>query len=183
MTLLQILDASGLALLSGQGVWIALLYRRMGRLRTSLESAGEVVTQLDAASRRLDTSAGGIVQRVKDGIAEVDSKIAACRRIAQELTGASRHAEEIATRLDQALRQSRKLHTARAAAPPREAVEPRGFAERLAARTGAPLPALEEGTAAGLMAAELVFAPPPAMPEMAELLPQAAQRTVRVRLD
>jgi hypothetical protein len=74
------------------------------------------------------------VQKVRDGIGEVDSKITACRRVAQELNAASRQAEEVATRLDQALRQNRKLNAARAAAPPRELAEPIGLAERLAGR-------------------------------------------------
>ncbi|MFC7611442.1 hypothetical protein [Teichococcus aestuarii] len=126
MTLTQILDASALTVLAAQAGWIALLYRRMGRLRSALEGAGEVIAQLDEASRRLDASAGGIVQKVRDGIAEVDSKITACRRLSQELSAASRNAEEVALRLDRALRQNRKLNAARAAAPPRELVEPLG---------------------------------------------------------
>ncbi|MFC3126160.1 hypothetical protein ACFOD4_13915 [Pseudoroseomonas globiformis] len=140
MNLTQILDASALAVLAAQAGWIGLLYRRMGRLRTTLEGAGAVIGQLDTASRRLDDSAGGIVQKVRDGIAEVDSKIGACRRLSQELTTASRHAEEVATRLDQALRQNRRLQTARAAAPPRELAEPLGLAERLAGREDRALP-------------------------------------------
>lgn len=142
MNYAQILDAAALAVLAAQSGWIALLYRRMGRLRVALDSAGDVIAQLDMASRRLDNSAGGIVQKVKDGIGEVDGKIQACRRVAQELTAASRQAEEVAARLDQALRQNRKLQAARAAAPPRELAEPLGLAERLAGR-GAPAPLLE----------------------------------------
>ncbi|RKK01580.1 hypothetical protein, partial [Teichococcus wenyumeiae] len=134
MNYAQILDAAALAVLAAQSGWIVLLYRRMGRLRVALDSAGDVIAQLDAASRRLDHSAGGIVQKVKDGIGEVDGKIQACRRVAQELTAASRQAEEVAARLDQALRQNRKLQAARAAAPPRELAEPLGLAERLAGR-------------------------------------------------
>lgn len=140
MTLTQILDASALTVLAAQAGWIALLYRRMGRLRSALEGAGEVIAQLDEASRRLDASAGGIVQKVRDGIAEVDSKITACRRLSQELSAASRNAEEVALRLDQALRQNRKLQAARAAAPPRELVEPLGLADRLSARPAPALP-------------------------------------------
>lgn len=140
MTLTQILDASALTVLAAQAGWIALLYRRMGRLRSALEGAGEVIAQLDEASRRLDASAGGIVQKVRDGIAEVDSKITACRRLSQELSAASRNAEDVALRLDQALRQNRKLHAARAAAPPRELVEPLGLAERLSTRPAQVLP-------------------------------------------
>ncbi|MCI0754758.1 hypothetical protein [Teichococcus vastitatis] len=150
MNLTQILDASALAVLAAQAGWIGLLYRRMGRLRTSLESAGAVVGQLDAASRRLDDSAGGVVQKVRDGLAEVDSKIGACRRLSQELTTASRHAEEVATRLDQALRQNRKLQSARAAAPPRELVEPIGLAERLAGRPAISHDAIPDALAAAL---------------------------------
>jgi hypothetical protein len=142
MNYTQILDAAALAVLAAQSGWILLLYRRMGRLRVALDSAGDVIGQLDAASKRLDHSAGGIVQKVKDGIGEVDGKIQACRRVAQELTAASRQAEEVAARLDQALRQNRKLQHARAAAPPRELAEPLGLAERLAGRI-APLPVLE----------------------------------------
>lgn len=142
MTLTEILDASGLAVLAAQGGWILLLYRRMGRLRAALEGAGAVVAQLDAASRRLDGASGGLVQTVRDGIAEVDSKITACRRLSQELGSASRQAEEVAARLDQALRQNRRLQTARAAAPPRELVEPLGLAERLSARPHRPAPPL-----------------------------------------
>ncbi|MFC7611566.1 hypothetical protein [Teichococcus aestuarii] len=144
MTLTQILDASALTVLAAQAGWIALLYRRMGRLRSALEGAGEVIAQLDEASRRLDASAGGIVQKVRDGIAEVDSKITACRRLSQELSAASRNAEEVALRLDQALRQNRKLNAARAAAPPRELVEPLGTADRLSARPAPAFPASAE---------------------------------------
>jgi len=150
MTFVQILDAAALAVLAAQSGWIVMLYRRMGRLRVALDSAGDVIGQLDAASKRLDASAGGIVQKVKDGIGEVDGKITACRRVAQELNAASRQAEEVAARLDQALRQNRKLQHARAAAPPRELAEPLGLAARLAGRPGpvldiapAALPALE----------------------------------------
>lgn len=142
MNTTQILDATALAVLAAQSGWIAMLYRRMGRLRTALDSAGDVIGQLDAASKRLDASAGGIAQKVRDGIGEVDGKITACRRVAQELNAASRQAEEVAARLDQALRQNRKLQTARAAAPPRALAEPLGLAERLAGRP-APAPALE----------------------------------------
>ena len=150
MTLTQILDAAALLLLTAQAGWILLLYRRMGRLRTALEGAGAVIAQLDEASRRLDASAGGIVQKVRDGIAEVDSKINACRRVAQELNAASRQAEDVAAKLDQSLRQNRKLQQARAAAPPRELVEPLGLAERLAERGPAPLLTLRPETAPAL---------------------------------
>ena len=194
MTLTQILDASALAVLAAQAGWIGLLYRRMGRLRTALDGAGDVIGQLDEASRRLDRSAGGIVQKVRDGIGEVDSKLGACRRLVQELSTASRQAEEVAARLDQALRQNRRLNSARAAAPPRELAEPLGLAERLAGR---PAPALPEPLAAaslpllavpvapdplatepplrGLLAAELLFAGAPAA--------AAGARTIRVKLD
>ncbi|PHK93703.1 hypothetical protein CR162_17090 [Pseudoroseomonas rhizosphaerae] len=198
MTLTQILDASALAVLAAQGGWIVLLYRRMGRLRAALEGAGAVIAQLDDASRRLDASAGGIVQKVRDGIAEVDSKITACRRLSQELSTASRNAEDVALRLDQALRQNRKLQAARAAAPPRELVEPLGLAERLSAKPqpslpaslppflAPPLPALDlplEPLAGPpleqVLAAELLFAEPAPEPGP----PAPAPRTIRVKLD
>jgi PAS domain-containing protein len=179
MNYTQILDAVALTVLAAQSGWIVLLYRRMGRLRVALDSAGDVIGQLDAASKRLDVSAGGIVQKVKDGIGEVDGKIQACRRVAQELTAASRQAEEVAARLDQALRQNRKLQAARAAAPPRELAEPLGLAERLAGRAiaapvleavamappaleaPAPLPEeqLAEMAVERLLASEMVLAP------------------------
>ncbi|MBC9177926.1 hypothetical protein [Pseudoroseomonas ludipueritiae] len=152
MNYAQILDAAALTVLAAQSGWIVLLYRRMGRLRVALDSAGDVIEQLDAASRRLDNSAGGIVQKVRDGIGEVDGKIQACRRVAQELTAASRQAEEVAARLDQALRQNRKLQAARAAAPPRELAEPLGLAERLAGR-GAPASVLDAEVDKPLLAA------------------------------
>ncbi|MBO1076060.1 hypothetical protein [Roseomonas marmotae] len=188
MTFVQILDAGAIAVLVAQSGWILLLYRRMGRLRVALDSAGDVIDQLDAASRRLDGSAGGIVQKVKDGIGEVDSKIQACRRVAQELTAASRQAEEVAARLDQALRQNRRLQAARAAAPPRELAEPLGLAERLAGRAppllelaATPLPGhpasdevLAELAVERLLAREMPF---PAMPEAAE------RRVFRLTLD
>jgi hypothetical protein len=181
----QILDAAALAVLAAQSGWIVLLYRRMGRLRVALDSAGDVVGQLDAASKRLDASSGTIVQKVRDGIGEVDGKIQACRRVAQELTAASRQAEEVAARLDQALRQNRKLQAARAAAPPRELAEPLGLAERLAGRS-MPVPVLLDAVAVPpapevpvlrleeqlaevaverLLASEMVLAPSPTMPE------------------
>lgn len=198
MTLTQILDASALTVLAAQAGWIALLYRRMGRLRTALEGAGAVIAQLDDASRRLDASAGGIVQKVRDGIAEVDSKITACRRLSQELSAASRNAEEVALRLDQALRQNRKLQAARAAAPPRELAEPIGLAERLSARPAAPLPAFlapsipaievplspaAEPPLERVLAAELLFADHAPVPPAPPVPAVPAQRTIRVKLD
>jgi hypothetical protein len=151
MTLTQMLDAAALLLLAAQAGWILLLYRRMGRLREALQGAGAVILQLDEASRRLDASAGGIVQKVRDGIAEVESKIHACRRVAQELNAASRQAEDVAAKLDQSLRQNRKLQQARAAAPPRELVEPLGLAERLSERGPAPALTLRPETPALVM--------------------------------
>jgi hypothetical protein len=200
MTFVQILDAAALAVLAAQSGWIVMLYRRMGRLRIALDSAGDVIGQLDAASKRLDASAGGIVQKVKDGIGEVDGKITACRRVAQELTAASRQAEEVAARLDQALRQNRKLQHARAAAPPRELAEPLGLAARLAGRPApqvlemvpaalpAPMPALdaerlaevavEQLLAHELLPAEMLLA---AAPAMAPPVPE--RRVFRLTLD
>ncbi|MBO1080540.1 hypothetical protein [Roseomonas haemaphysalidis] len=198
MNTTQILDAAALAVLAAQSGWIGLLYRRMGRLRSALDSAGDVIGQLDAASKRLDASAGGIAQKVRDGIGEVDGKITACRRVAQELNAASRQAEEVATRLDQALRQNRKLQAARAAAPPRALAEPLGLAERLAGRPATaavlehappepllvlPEPALSperlaEAAVERLLAAEMIFPAPPAEQ------PAAAERRVfRLTLD
>jgi hypothetical protein len=160
MNLVQALDAAGLALLLGQGVWIGLLYRRMGRLRSALEAGAEVVGQLDAASQRLDASAGGIVRKVRDGLAEVDAKLSSCRRLAQELTTASRNAEEVAIRLDQALRQSRRVAATRGGAPAAEPAEPLGFAQRFASRAPAPPPQIAEpNPAERILAAELTFSP------------------------
>jgi ABC-type transporter Mla subunit MlaD len=200
MTFVQILDAAALAVLAAQSGWIVMLYRRMGRLRVALDSAGDVIGQLDAASKRLDASAGGIAQKVKDGLGEVDGKITACRRVAQELTAASRQAEEVAARLDQALRQNRKLQHARAAAPPRELAEPLGLAARLAGRPAPqvlemvpaalpmPMPALdterlaevavEQLLAHELLPAEMLLA---AAPAMAPPVPE--RRVFRLTLD
>ncbi len=194
MTYLQILDAAALAVLVAQSGWIVLLYRRMGRLRVALDSAGDVIGQLDAASRRLDASAGGIVQKVKDGIGEVDSKIGACRKVAQELTVASRQAEEIAARLDQALRQNRKLQNARAAAPPRELAEPLGLAARLAGRnapvldmTPATLPSPElDSERMAVLAVEQLLRTEEAMPAEQLLVPAGMapeRRVFRLTLD
>jgi ABC-type transporter Mla subunit MlaD len=182
MNFVQALDAAGLVLLAGQAGWIGLLYRRMGRLRGALESAGEVVAQLDAASQRLDASAGGIVRKVRDGVAEVDAKLSSCRRLAQELTAASRNAEEVATRLDQALRQSRRLSSARAAAPPREAVEPLGFAQRLATtRPAMAAPSEAVVAAERILAAELSFAPALTL-HAAELAEPDPARTIKLEI-
>lgn len=188
MTLLQILDASGLAVLVAQSGWIVMLHRRLGHLRTTLDSAGTVIGQLDAAAQRLDASSGGIARKVKDGLTEVDGKLAACRSIAQELTIASRNAEEVAARLDQALRQNVRLNNARTAAPPREAVEPLGFAARLGARGEAPAAAAVAGPSPAALAqqrqlaAELTRAPLPEAPVAAETFPVRAERSVRVKL-
>jgi len=181
MNLLQILDASGLAILTAQSGWIVLLYRRMGSLRTALGQAGAVIEQLDAASQRLDLSASGIARKVKDGLSEIDTKLNSCRHIAQELTIASRNAEEVAARLDQALRQSRKLSAARTTAPPRELVEPLGFAEKIAARLEPPPPTAFHQPEQ-ILAAELTFAPAPGPAVVAELAHAPTERAVRVKL-
>ncbi|MDO9713394.1 hypothetical protein [Paracraurococcus lichenis] len=180
MNFVQMLDAAGLVLLVGQAGWIGLLYRRMGSLRGALDSAGEVIEQLDAASQRLDASAGGIARKVRDGVAEVDAKLITCRKVAQELTTASRNAEEIATRLDQAVRQSRRVTAARVTAPPREEVEPLGFTRRLApARPDADPAAGQE--AGRLLARDLTLAPTLSL-RASDLMQTDARQTLKLEV-
>ncbi|MBK1660029.1 hypothetical protein [Paracraurococcus ruber] len=176
MNFVQMLDAAGIVLLVGQAGWIGLLYRRMGSLRGALDSAGEVIEQLDAASQRLDASAGGIARKVRDGVAEVDAKLTSCRKVAQELTVASRNAEEIATRLDQAVRQTKRVTAARAAALPREEVEPLGFARRLAGE-----PAARPEAAGRLLAHDLALAPTLSL-RAADLMETDARHTLKLEV-
>jgi len=56
--------------------------------------------------------------------------LASARRIAAELASVNRTADEAACQLDRLLRQHQRVESVRAAALPRELVEPKGFAER-----------------------------------------------------
>lgn len=138
MTLMQMLDLLGLSVVAAQTGWIVMLHRRLGALRTTLASAGEVVGQMDRAARLLDESSGGALATVKDKLGELDRKTAACRSAIQDMDACTVKAKDVAARLERALRSSPALRTYNRPAPmPREKAEPLGFDEHVRARAEA----------------------------------------------
>lgn len=146
-------DAAIVALLLFVAGYALLLHHRMGRLRRALAEAGQILPALDAAVARMTDTAGSFSGRVQTEMQAVDGRIAGVKRLAGELAQSSRTAEEMLAKLDQQLRQARRVETARSAAVPRERVEPKGFAERMslmskADRGPAPAPTLAPTLAA-----------------------------------
>ncbi len=127
-----VLDAAGLGLLAFVAVYLVILTRRMARLRAALAEAGTTLPSLDAAVERMNETAKGLSRRLQGELETVDKRLADLRSAAAELAGAQNSAATLAGQLDRQIRQARRLDTARVAAIPRELVEPKGFAERLA---------------------------------------------------
>lgn len=124
------MNAAGLLLVTVVAVHSVILHLRLRRLRAALAEAGRVLPSLDASVSRMVDVAGGFSERLQSDVAAVDTRLAASRRVAAELASVSRSANEVACELDRLLRQHRRLEGARAAAVPRELIEPKGFAER-----------------------------------------------------
>jgi hypothetical protein len=135
-----ILESASLVLLGTVICHGGLLHFRITRLRRALAEAGEVLPAVDAAMTRLGETAGGFARRVQNDLETVDARLTGARRTAADLAAASRAAEELASQLDRQLRQTRRLEGARAAAIPRELVEPKGLAERAGLPPAQPLP-------------------------------------------
>ncbi|CAH2605535.1 protein of unknown function (plasmid) [Rhodovastum atsumiense] len=128
-----VLDVTSLVLLSVVLCHAGFLHMRLTRLRRALAEAGDVLPSVDAAVARLGDAASGFARRVQTDLEAVDGRLAGARRTATDLATASRAAEDLASQLERQVRQSRRLEGARAAAIPRELVEPKGFAERIGA--------------------------------------------------
>jgi hypothetical protein len=105
-------------------------------LRSTLSTAGDVVQQIDAAARRLDESSGTALAAVKEKLAELDRKTAASAAKTQEFDAVTRKAQAAADRLERALRSGRGRIPPATGTVPREQVEPLGFTEHMAARSG-----------------------------------------------
>jgi hypothetical protein len=162
-----VLDAAGVVLLAVVIVHSAVLHLRIGRLKRALAEAGNVLPALDEAVDRMNDLAGGFARRMQGELETVEVRIATARRVATDLSTASRGAEELANQLERQVRQSRKLEGARAAALPRELVEPKGFAANGFSDRG-PAPVAPAAIPA------LPAAPPPLL--------QAVERVVRVNM-
>jgi hypothetical protein len=145
--LTSVLNVATLALLGIVLVHSIFLHFRISGLRRALADAGAVLPSLDAATLRMGEAADVFTNRVQGNLQLVEGRLASARRTAADLTTVMHSAEEMATQLDRQVRQSRRLDTARAAAIPRELVEPKGFAEH-----------------AGLPAAQASPPPPPPLP-------------------
>jgi hypothetical protein len=128
-----VLNAVGFLLLTVVALHSALLHFRLRRLRAALADAGRVLPALDSSVTRMVEIADGFAQRLQTDLETVEVRLAASRRMSVELASANRAAEEAACALDRLLRQHRRLDSVRAAKIPREQVEPKGFAERVAA--------------------------------------------------
>jgi hypothetical protein len=125
-----VMNAAGFLLVAVVAVHSTVLHIRLNRLRGALAEAGRVLPSLDASVARMTDVAGGFVERLQSDLETVETRLAAARRVAAELASVNRTADEAAVHLDRLLRQHQRVETARAAALPRELVEPKGFAER-----------------------------------------------------
>jgi hypothetical protein len=128
-----VLNAVGFLLLAVVALHSIMLHVRLRRLRSALADAGRVLPALDASVSRMADIADGFAQRLQNDLSAVEVRLAASRRMSAELASANRTAEEAACALDRLLRQHRRLEGVRPAPIPREQVEPKGFAERIAA--------------------------------------------------
>lgn len=125
-----VLNAVGFLLLAIVAGHSIVLHVRLHRLRQALADAGRVLPSLDASVSRMAQIAEGFGERLQNDLATVEVRLAASRRLSVELAAANRAAEEATCALDRMLRQHRRLEGTRAAAIPRELVEPKGFADR-----------------------------------------------------
>jgi hypothetical protein len=124
------MNLAGLVLMIAVACHTIVLHRRLTRLRGALAEAGTVLPSLDASVGRMSQVVDGFAQRLQSDLAAVEARLTAARRIAAELASVNRSAEEVSVHLDRLLRQHRRMEDVRAAAVPREFVEPKGFAER-----------------------------------------------------
>jgi hypothetical protein len=125
-----ILNLAGLVLMLVVACHSIVLHRRLTRLKRALSDAGTVVPSLDASVGRMSEVFGGFASKLQGDLTTIETRLAAARRAAAELASVNRSAEEASQHLDRLLRQHRRLEDVRAAALPRELVEPKGFAER-----------------------------------------------------
>jgi hypothetical protein len=117
-------------LMAAMAVHSVVLHARLRRFRHVLAEVGQMLPTLDASVERMTEVASGFSQRLQGELETVEGRVATARRLGSELTDANRAAEAAAAHLERLLRQHRQIEAARAAAQPRELVEPKGFAER-----------------------------------------------------
>ena len=157
-----VMNAAGFLLVAVVAVHSTVLHVRLNRLRGALAEAGRVLPSLDASVARMTDVAGGFIEQLKSDLETVETRLAAARRVAAELASVNRTADEAACHLDRLLRQHQRVESARAAALPRELVEPKGFAERAglprAGATSTPRDAASATMPAGAALAELAVA-------------------------
>ncbi len=125
-----VLDAVACVLVAAIGIHALVLHRRLGRLREALAEMGHVLPAFDASVNRVAAMADGFTVTLSAELEGIEGRLKAARRLNSDLDSASRAAEDAAAQLERLLRQHRRLDTLRAAALPRELVEPKGFAER-----------------------------------------------------
>lgn len=135
--MLQIVfDIVTIVLLCAAGAGAFVFHRRLTRLREALAEAGQILPKLDAAVSRMNESASGFSARIQSELQGVEDSIGRARRLGEDLAMAGRAAEEAVARLEQQMRQARRLEQARANAIPRALAEPKGFAEQIERRAG-----------------------------------------------
>jgi hypothetical protein len=125
-----VLNAVASVLVAAIAVHAVILHVRLGRLRAALSEMGSVLPEFDASVNRIAAMADGFTVKVSAELEGIETRLQAARRLSLELATASREAEEAAIQLGRALRQTKRPEPVRAAALPREMVEPKGFAER-----------------------------------------------------
>jgi hypothetical protein len=125
-----VLDTLACVLVAAIGLHSVILHMRLGRLREALAEMGQVLPAFDASVNRVAAMADGFTVTLSAELEGIEGRLKAARRLNTDLTTASRAAEDAAGQLERLLRQHRRLEALRAAALPRELVEPKGFAER-----------------------------------------------------
>lgn len=125
-----VLDAIGCLLVGAVAIHSVVLHIRLGRFRTALAEVGRVLSGFDASVNQMTELTRGFSGKLMAELESVEGRLMSARRLGTELAAASRTAEDAASQLERLLRQHKRIEAVRAAALPRELVEPKGFAER-----------------------------------------------------
>ena len=166
-----VFNAVACVLLAAIAVHAVVLHIRLTRFRAALAQVGSVLPSFDASVSQATELASGFTGRLLSELETVEGRLAAARRLGSDLATASRTAEEAAVQLERLLRQHQRHEAIRAAALPREMVEPKGFAERAGlppAKPGQDKPAAEKTVQEKPVAEKLV----PEKPAVEKPLPE-----------
>lgn len=153
--LILAIDSGVLVLFAFLAIYLVLLARRLGGMRSALAEAGECLPALSSAVSRMEDATKGLSKRVRTEMEVIEARLAGVKRLAADLAAASDGAEHVRAELERQIRSVKRIEAGRLAAIPRELAEPKGLAERLG-----------ENAAVGGALAYAPEAPPPSAPPL-----------------